>query len=89
MAIPAFLTPTGAAVGYLALTPNAYEASAMLSVEDERASVSDIGQALSETDDLGGANPIVTQAEVVKSQSILRVALDCYAEKYSGMIRTG
>ncbi len=89
VAIPAFLASMGAAVGYLILTPNAYEAIARLSVEDERASVSDIGQTLSETDDLGGANPIVTQAEVVKSQGVLRSALDRYAEKRSGLIKPG
>lgn len=84
--IPAFLASMGAAATYLLVTPNAYKAIARLSVEDERTSVSAIGQTLGETDDLGGANPIVTQAEVIKSQGVLRSALDRYAERRFGSI---
>ncbi len=32
-------------------------------------------------DELGGSNPIVTQAEVVKSQGVLRAALELYKER--------
>ncbi|MGB7248532.1 MAG: polysaccharide biosynthesis tyrosine autokinase [Phormidesmis sp.] len=80
VAIPAFLATMGGAIAYLMLTPNLYEAKARLSVEDERTSVSDIGQTLSEADELGGSNPIVTQAEVVKSQVVLRSALASYQD---------
>lgn len=71
----------GGAVLYLMLAPKLYEAAVRLAVEDERTSVSDIGQTLTETDDVGGSNPIVTQAEVVKSQGVLRSALQIYQAK--------
>ncbi|MEL6158200.1 MAG: polysaccharide biosynthesis tyrosine autokinase [Cyanobacteria bacterium J06627_32] len=80
VAIPAFLATMGGALAYLALAPRIYEATVRLSVEDERTSVSNIGQTLTETDELGGANPIVTQAEVVRSQGVLRAALNRYRE---------
>lgn len=72
----------GGAWAYLSLTPEQYEAVVRLSVEDERTSVSGIGQTITAADDLGGANPIVTQAEVVKSQGVLQTALDIYREQY-------
>ena len=72
----------GGALAYLALTPEQYEAVVRLSVEDERTSVSDIGQTITAADELGGSNPIVTQAEVVKSQGVLRAALEIYREQY-------
>lgn len=72
----------GGAVAYLALTPEQYEAVVRLSVEDERTSVSDIGQTITAADELGGSNPIVTQAEVVKSQGVVRAALEIYREQY-------
>ena len=72
----------GGALAYLALTPEQYAASARLTVEDERTSVSDIGQTLTATDELGGSNPIVTQAEVVKSQGVLQSAIEIYREQY-------
>ena len=75
VAIPAFLASMSGAILYLAFTPRLYEAVGRMSVEDERTSVSDLGQTITETDELGGANPIVTQAEVVKSQGVLREAL--------------
>ena len=75
IAIPAFLASMSGAVLYLAFTPRLYQAVGRMSVEDERTSVSDIGQTLTKRDELGGANPIVTQAEVVKSQGVLREAL--------------
>ena len=70
-----FLLSLSGAIAYLILSPKLYEAVARLSVEDERASVSDIGRTITETDDLGGANPIVTQAEVVKSQGVFAIGL--------------
>ena len=79
VAIPAFLASIGGALVYLAITPKLYQAAGRLSVEDERTSVSDIGQTLTEADELGGANPIVTQAEVVKSQGVLQDALEIVA----------
>ncbi len=81
VSIPAFLLSLGGAAAYLALSPELYEASVRLSVEDERTSVSDIGQTITEADEIGGANPIVTQAEVVKSQGVLRAALEIYRER--------
>ena len=72
----------GAALAYLALTPEQYAAAVRMSVEDERTSVSDIGQTITAADELGGSNPIVTQAEVVKSQGVLRAALEIYREQY-------
>ncbi|MEL6853828.1 MAG: polysaccharide biosynthesis tyrosine autokinase [Cyanobacteria bacterium J06607_13] len=96
VAIPAFLATMGGALAYLAIAPRIYEATVRLSVEDERTSVSNIGQTLTETDELGGANPIVTQAEVVRSQGVLRAALDRYrelsgqpAESGNGQAQTG
>ncbi|MEL6353708.1 MAG: polysaccharide biosynthesis tyrosine autokinase [Cyanobacteria bacterium J06627_28] len=78
IAIPAFLATMGGALAYLTLVPRTYEATVRLSVEDERTSVSSLGQTLTETEEVGGANPIVTQAEVVRSQGVLRAALDRY-----------
>ncbi|MEO1621878.1 MAG: Wzz/FepE/Etk N-terminal domain-containing protein [Cyanobacteria bacterium J06632_3] len=89
VAIPAFLATMGGALVYLTLASRVYEATVRLSVEDERTSVSNIGQTLTETDELGGANPIVTQAEVVRSQGVLRAALDRYRELPSQTPRSG
>ncbi len=71
----------GGALAYLSVTPNLYEARVRLSVEDDRASISDIGQTLTQTDEFGDSNPIVTQAEVVKSQGVLSAALESYAQE--------
>ena len=81
VSIPAFLLSLGGAAAYLVLSPELYESSVRLSIEDERTSVSDIGQTITEADEIGGANPIVTQAEVVKSQGVLRAALEIYRER--------
>ena len=71
----------GGALAYLSVTPNLYDARVRLSVEDDRASISDIGQSLTQTDEFGDSNPIVTQAEVVKSQGVLSAALENYAQE--------
>jgi capsular exopolysaccharide synthesis family protein len=76
-ALATFVSVIGASLFYLSTTSPRYETSMRLIIDERGVSVSELGQALSEFSDTtpGGANPIATQAELVKSQQVLRRAL--------------
>lgn len=80
VALITFGSAMGATVLYLKVAPQVYETSVRLNVEDGNASISELGQTLTQPQELGGADPIVTQAELVKSQGVLQQALDTYAK---------
>lgn len=80
-ALVAFTSVFGTSVAYLATTPKLYETSARLIVEDKKISVSNLGQAITEIDTASSADPIVTQAELVKSQGVLQQALEIYQQE--------
>ncbi len=63
---------------YLVFTPRLYETSTRLIVDEKRVSISELGRDLTQvpSGDIGGSSPIATQAELVKSQNVLRRALD-------------
>lgn len=73
----AFCSVLGAALAYWLSTPAQYQTSARIMVDQRGTSISDLGQALADSSSLPqGANPIATQAELVKSQRVLRRAID-------------
>jgi capsular exopolysaccharide synthesis family protein len=75
-AIVTFAAVMAGAVAYLKTTPQMYETSARLMLDDKRVSVSELGQNLSQQGQgtPGGANPLATQAELIKSQKVLERA---------------
>ncbi|MBW4670599.1 MAG: polysaccharide biosynthesis tyrosine autokinase [Cyanomargarita calcarea GSE-NOS-MK-12-04C] len=76
-AIATFGAVIGGAFAYLAVTPNVYQTSARLMLDDKRVSVSELGQNLSQVSSgtPGGASPLADQAELVKSQPVLDRAI--------------
>jgi polysaccharide biosynthesis transport protein len=76
-AIATFGAVIGGAFAYLAVTPNLYQTSARLMLDDKRVSVSELGQNLSQVSSgtPGGASPLADQAELVKSQPVLDRAI--------------
>ncbi|AFY92660.1 GumC family protein [Chamaesiphon minutus] len=65
------------ALAYLKVTPQLYEAKAQLTLDDRQISVSNIGHDLAKLPE-GGAglpNPLATQAELIKSPTLLKRAL--------------
>jgi polysaccharide biosynthesis transport protein len=83
-ALIAFVSVFGAASAYLLTTTDRYETSVRLIVDEQKTSVSELGRTLSEVPSAtpGGANPVATQAELVKSRRILQQALDLLDKKY-------
>jgi polysaccharide biosynthesis transport protein len=76
-ALATFASVVGTACVYLYTASPLYEASGRLMLDERRTSVSELGRALSEIPEGSqGSNPIATQAELVKSQRVLRRALD-------------
>ncbi|SRR5579883_604895 len=77
IALIIFASSTGAALVYLRVTHPLYTTSVRLMLDDKRVSISELGRALSAVPEgtPGGANPIATQAELIKSQRVLRRAL--------------
>ena len=75
-ALAAVAATIGAACLYLYRTTPVYETSARLMLNEQRVSVSELGQALAEIEESRGSNPFATQAELVKSQRVLRRALN-------------
>ncbi len=65
------------AIAYLEVTPSLYDTSARLILNDQRASVSDLGRELSQgrSSTPGGSNPLADQAELIKSQRVLQKAV--------------
>ena len=84
--IPAGLTMTSVMVGaiaYLMYTPKLYETNARLILDEKKVSVSELGRDLAQLGSTvpGGANPIATQAEFVKSQRVLKRAVEKLASR--------
>lgn len=77
VALPIVTSAVGAALLYLLVTPPTYRASSQIIVNDKDASVSDLGQGLTAigTNAPGNADPIATQSELIRSQSVLGQAL--------------
>lgn len=76
--LPVLASATGASLLYLLTTPPVYRTSAQLIVDDKEVGVSDLGQRLNDigANTPGTADPIATQAELVRSQSVLQQALE-------------
>lgn len=75
-AITVFAAVMGASFAYLAVTPRLYETSARLMLDDKKASVSELGRDLTQINSSGvGRNPLADQAELLKSQTVLQVAI--------------
>lgn len=76
-AIATFAAVIGGAIAYLAVTPHLYSASARLILDDKRVSISDLGRDLTQvrSSTPGGSNPLADQAELIKSQRVLKRAL--------------
>lgn len=76
-ALATFAAVMGGAQIYLKLTPNVYETSARLMLDEKRVSVSELGRDLTQVGagTPGGANPLANQAELIKSQKVLERSL--------------
>lgn len=76
-AIAAFTAVMAAAFAYLSSTPRLYETTVRLMINDRQLSVSDLGRDLARLPEgsAGGANPLATQAELIKSQRVLGRAI--------------
>lgn len=84
--IPAGLTFASVMVGmsaYLMYTPKLYETNARLILDEKKVSVSELGRDLARLGETvpGGANPIATQAELAKSQKVLKRAVEKLASR--------
>ncbi len=77
-ALATFASVIGASFAYLLTASPVYETNARLILDERRVSVSELGRTLSEVPNSvpGGPSPIATQAELVKSQQVLRRAID-------------
>jgi capsular exopolysaccharide synthesis family protein len=76
-ALATFASVVGTACVYLYTASPLYEASGRLMLDERRTSISELGQALTEIPEGSQAsNPIATQAELVKSQRVLRRAVE-------------
>ena len=80
-AIPALITFSavlGSAWFYAQKAPKIYEASARMMLDDRSKSVSELGRALTKLPDNvpGGSSAIATQAELMKSERVLKRALE-------------
>lgn len=72
-----FASVIAAALVYLKVTPQLYEAKARLTLDDRQISVSNIGRDLARLPEggAGSPNPLVTEAELIKSQPLLERAI--------------
>jgi capsular exopolysaccharide synthesis family protein len=68
----------GASIAYLAVTPRLYEVKARLMLDDKKVSVSELGRDLTPSSSgvPGGPSPIANQAELVRSQRVLKQSVD-------------
>jgi polysaccharide biosynthesis transport protein len=80
-ALASFASVLAGSYFYLKTTPQVYEGSSRLILDDRRVSVSDLGQALATNTTSGNANPIATQAELVSSERVLKRALEMLSDK--------
>ncbi|ABA20476.1 Lipopolysaccharide biosynthesis [Trichormus variabilis ATCC 29413] len=75
-AVTVFASVIGASFAYLAVTPRLYETSARLMLDDKKASVSELGRDLTQINSTAiGRNPLADQAELLKSQTVLQLAI--------------
>ena len=76
-AIATFVSVVGGSLAYLAVAPRMYVTSARLMLDDKRVSVSELGRDITQlpSGTPGGPSPIASQAELVKSQRVLKRAL--------------
>lgn len=77
-AIAVFAAALGSAALYLSTVEPLYVASARLIVDERRGSISELGQELtaSRTDPPGGANPLATESEFLRSQKVAERAVE-------------
>lgn len=76
-ALTVFAAVMGASFAYLTVTPRLYETSARLMLDDKKASVSELGRDLTQINSSSvGRNPLADQAELLKSQTVLQLAID-------------
>jgi polysaccharide biosynthesis transport protein len=73
----AFTSVMAGAIAYLKVTPQLYEAKAQLTLDDRQISVSNIGHDLAKLPESGAGlpNPLATEAELLKSPTLLKRAL--------------
>src|SRR5579883_3354532 len=85
-ALVSFEAVIGGAIAYLEITPHQYESSARLMLDDKSVSVSDLGRNLTQLPSgvPGGPNPLADEAELIKSNSVLKVALTNIAPHLNG-----
>jgi len=76
-ALATFSAVIAGAIAYLEVTPSLYETSARLILDDQKASVSDLGRELSQvrSSTPGGSNPLADEAELIKSHRVLQKSL--------------
>ena len=77
-ALATFASVIGTSILYLSFTPPVYQVTARLMLDDKKVSVSELGRDLSKVAAAapGGSNPIANQAELVRSQRVLKGAVD-------------
>ncbi|MFB8787560.1 MAG: GNVR domain-containing protein [Potamolinea sp.] len=77
-ALAALTAVIGASIAYLAVTPKVYQVSARLMMEEKKVSISELGRDLSQgtASVPGGANPLGNQSELVKSEKVVKRAVD-------------
>ncbi len=77
-ALAALTAVIGASIAYLVVTPKVYQVSARLMIEEKKVSISELGRDLSQgTSSVpGGANPLGNQSELVKSEKVVKRAVD-------------
>ncbi len=83
IALLTFISTIGASVLYLNITPSRYKTSAKLIVGEQEVNVSNLGQQLTEKNiKTPGkiADPVATQAELVKTKNVLQRALSNFQQ---------
>jgi polysaccharide biosynthesis transport protein len=88
--LAAFTAVIGGAIAYLAVTPRLYQTTARLMLDSNSVSVSELGRDLSQVSSAipGGANPLADQAELVKSQRVLKRAIQNFDQYNSPLSQT-
>ena len=81
-ALAVMVATVGAALAYLAVARSEYLAVARLIVDDRSVSISELGQALSTSrlEPPGDANPLATEAEIIRSQAVIEQAITLLKE---------
>ncbi len=76
-AVATFASVIGAAIVYLAITPNTYETTSRLILDEKQVSISELGRDLTQSGSSGAGSPnsIANQAELVKSERVIQQAL--------------